>query len=70
LDLRGRGPRAALRYAAHEKISLAVLVGERERASGTVLLRRLATREEVALSLTELPAAALAAVADEEGDGA
>jgi histidyl-tRNA synthetase len=70
LDLRGRGPRAALRYAAHEDIPLAVLVGERERTGGTVLLRRLATREERAVPLPELPGAALAATAAEEEEGA
>jgi len=54
-------------------VPLAVLVGERERTSGTALLRHLATREEHALALAELPAAALAAIADgarEEEDGA
>src|SRR5262249_36792414 len=70
LELRGRGPRAALRYAAHEDVPLAVLVGERERTSGTALLRRLATREEREVPLPELPGAALAAIAAEEEEGA
>jgi histidyl-tRNA synthetase len=69
LDLRGRGPRAALRHAVRAGIPLAVLVGERERQAGTVVLRCLATHAERALPAAQLPAAVQAALAaaGEEG---
>jgi histidyl-tRNA synthetase len=69
LDLRGRGPRAALRHAAREEIPLAVVIGEQERASGTAVLRRLAVGEQDTVPLDELAAAALRALpanADED----
>jgi len=69
LDLRGRGPRVALRHAAREDVPLAVLVGEQERAAGSAVLRRLEAGEQATVSLDELPAAALRALADGAGDG-
>jgi histidyl-tRNA synthetase len=62
LDLRGRGPRPALRHAAREAIPLAVLVGADERAAGAVVLRALAAGEQVTVPFDELPAAALQAL--------
>jgi histidyl-tRNA synthetase len=46
LDVRLRGVRANLRHADREGIPLAVLVGERERARGRVVLRDLRARDE------------------------
>ncbi len=69
VDLRGRGPRVALRHAAREDVPLAVLIGEQERAAGTAVLRRLRAGEQVSVSLGELPTAALRALADDAEDG-
>lgn len=63
LDLRGRGPRAALRHADREGVPLAVLIGQREREQGTVVLRELRAHAERAVPVAELPGAALAALA-------
>jgi histidyl-tRNA synthetase len=68
LDLRNRGPRAALKHAASASIPLAVLIGAREREAGTAVLRRLATFAEDVVPLAGLPAAALAALGRENGE--
>jgi histidyl-tRNA synthetase len=68
LDLRGRGPSGALKHADRQHIPLAVLVGERERTDGTVVLRRLGTRTETVLPVADLPLAALAALGRENGE--
>src|SRR5947209_2622634 len=65
LDLRNRGPRAALKHAAGANVPLAVLIGEREREAGTVVLKHLATFAEDVVPLAGLPAAALAALGRE-----
>jgi histidyl-tRNA synthetase len=59
LDLRHRGPRGALRHASREGIPLAVVIGERERQTDTVVLRDLAAEQQRSLPLAELPDAAL-----------
>ena len=45
-DVRLRGVKAALRYADRAKIDLVVIVGERERADATAVLRNMRTRAE------------------------
>ena len=45
-DVRVRGVKAALRYADRAMINLVVIVGERERAEGTVVLRDMRSRQE------------------------
>ena len=69
LDLRARGPRRALRHADREGIPLVVLVGERERASGTVTLKHMATGEASEVPVDGLGAAAVAALAGGNGEG-
>ena len=64
LDVRGRGLKSALRHADREGIPLAVIVGERERASGSVVLRVLATNQQHMVALADLPAAATAVLAE------
>jgi histidyl-tRNA synthetase len=68
LDLRGRGPGGALKHADRQHIPLAVLVGERERADGTVVLRRLGARTETTVPVGDLPLAAMAALGRENGE--
>jgi histidyl-tRNA synthetase len=53
-DVRARGVKAALRYADRAEIDLAVIVGERERADRTVVLRNMRSRDEVTLAHAEL----------------
>lgn len=55
LDLRLRGARATLRHADRQGIPLVVLVGERERQAGQVVLRWMAMREERAVTFEALP---------------
>ena len=45
-DVRLRGVKAALRHADRAEVELVAIVGERERAEGTVVLRSMRTREE------------------------
>jgi histidyl-tRNA synthetase len=45
-DLRLRGPKAALRHADRTDVRAVLLLGERERAEGVVVLRDMRTREE------------------------
>jgi hypothetical protein len=45
-----------------------VLVGERERADGTVVLRRLGARTETTVPVGDLPLAAMAALGRENGE--
>jgi histidyl-tRNA synthetase len=68
LDLRQRGPRTALRHAAREGIPLAVIIGERERAEGAVVLRDLATHAERALPASELASAILGRLGRKNGE--
>jgi len=58
LDVRQRGVRANLRHADREGIALTVIVGERERDQGHVMLRDMRTREEVDIDVADLPDAA------------
>jgi histidyl-tRNA synthetase len=70
LDLRQRGLKLALRHADREGVPLAVIVGERERATDSVVLRELATKRQRAVPLVALPdavVAALGAAADGAG---
>jgi histidyl-tRNA synthetase len=53
-DVRLRGVKAALRYADRAKIDLVVIVGERERADGSAVLRNMHTREETRVDRAEL----------------
>jgi histidyl-tRNA synthetase len=62
-DVRLRGVKAALRHADRVGADLVVIVGERERAAGQVVLRNMRTREERTLARAELRAAVEAAVA-------
>ena len=54
LDLRLRGARGNLRHADRVGISLVVLVGERERAQGEVVLRWMAERREQSVPIGQL----------------
>jgi histidyl-tRNA synthetase len=45
-DVRLRGVKAALRHADRTGIDVVVMVGERERAEGAVLLRDMRSRDE------------------------
>jgi histidyl-tRNA synthetase len=53
-DVRLRGVKAALRYADRASIDVVVIVGEREREEGTVVVRDMRTRSEVTVSHAEL----------------
>jgi histidyl-tRNA synthetase len=64
LDVKLRGARGSLRHADRCGVPLVALVGEQERARGEVVLRRMATREEQSIRLTELVAAARSALAE------
>ena len=54
LDVRLRGAKGNLRHADRVGIPLVVLVGERERTRGEVVLRRMAERREEVVPLAEL----------------
>jgi histidyl-tRNA synthetase len=62
-DVRVRGVKAALRYADRADIDLAVIVGERERADHTAVVRDMRTREETTIARADLMAAVRQAVA-------
>ncbi|MBV9326885.1 MAG: histidine--tRNA ligase family protein [Chloroflexi bacterium] len=62
-DVRLRGVRSALRYADRAGIDLVVIVGERERQEGAVVVRDLRRREETRVPLTGLVDAVRSAVA-------
>ena len=46
LDTAGKGPGHGLKNASKKGLQMAVLIGERERASGSVVLKNLAARTE------------------------
>jgi histidyl-tRNA synthetase len=54
LDVRRRGVKANLRHADREKIPYVVIVGEREREAGQLLLRDMRSRHERPLSTEAL----------------
>jgi histidyl-tRNA synthetase len=54
VDVRRRGVKANLRHADRESIPYVVIVGERERQSGHVLLRDMGARSERALDTDAL----------------
>ena len=62
-DVRVRGVKAALRYADRAGIGVVVIVGEREREAGVVLLRDMRTREERQVAASELTDAVKQALA-------
>ena len=53
-DVRLRGVKSALRYADRGGVELVVIVGEREREAGVVVLRDMRTREEKQVAMGEL----------------
>ena len=53
-DVRLRGVKSALRYADRAGIGLVVIVGERERAEGAVVVRDMRSRDELRVSQTDL----------------
>jgi histidyl-tRNA synthetase len=53
-DVRLRGVKSALRYADRAKIDLVVIVGERERADATAVVRNMRTRGETRVGRAEL----------------
>jgi histidyl-tRNA synthetase len=53
-DVRLRGVRSALRYADRAGIDLVVIVGERERSEGVVVLRDLRKRDEQRVRMADL----------------
>ena len=57
VDVRLRGLKANLRHADRETIPLVLIVGEKERDEGVVLLRDMRAREEVRVAQHEVPAA-------------
>jgi len=54
VDLRFRGVKANLRHADHEGIPLVLIVGERERADGVVLVHHMAERDELTVPRSEI----------------
>jgi histidyl-tRNA synthetase len=56
-DVRLRGVKSALRYADRTDFDLVVIVGERERADGMVVLRNMRNREERRVAQAEAAAA-------------
>jgi histidyl-tRNA synthetase len=62
-DVRLRGVRSALRYADRAGIDLVVIVGERERQEGVVVLRDLRSRDETRVPLSGILEAVRGAVA-------
>jgi histidyl-tRNA synthetase len=63
LDVRLRGVKSALRYADRAGIDLVVIVGERERGDGTVVLRNMRNRDEARLARADLLQAVQGALA-------
>lgn len=53
-DVRLRGVKSALRYADRATIDLVVIVGQREREDGTVMLRDMRSRQETVVPRAEL----------------
>jgi len=53
-DVRLRGVKSALRYADRAKIDLVVIVGERERADDTAVVRNMHTRDETRVGRAQL----------------
>ena len=53
-DVRVRGVKSALRYADRAGMDVVVIVGERERAEDTVVLRDMRSRSEATLARAEL----------------
>jgi histidyl-tRNA synthetase len=69
LDVRLRGARGALRHADRAAFPLVVLVGEREREAGGVMLRSMPTRAETLVPTDELVARVAAELASGERRG-
>lgn len=63
LDVKLRGAKASLRHADRVGIPLVAILGQRERESGQVVLRRMASRQESAVSVDELASAVREALA-------
>jgi histidyl-tRNA synthetase len=53
-DVRLRGVKSALRYADRATIDLVVIVGQREREDGTIVVRDMRSREEAVVARTDL----------------
>ncbi len=53
-DVRLRGVKAALRHADRARIDVVVIIGERERADGTAVVRTMRTRAETRVDRAEL----------------
>jgi histidyl-tRNA synthetase len=53
-DVRLRGVKAALRYADRARIDMVVIVGEREREEGVVVVRDMHTRQESRVARADL----------------
>jgi len=53
-DVRLRGVKSALRYADRASIDLVVIVGQRERQDGTVVVRNMRSRQETVVARAEL----------------
>jgi histidyl-tRNA synthetase len=62
-DLRLRGVKSALRYADRSGVDLVVIVGERERADNSAVLRNMRTREETRLGRGDMVDAVRGALA-------
>jgi len=55
-DVRLRGVKSALRYADRATIDLVVIVGQRERDDGTIILRDMRSGQETVVARTDLVA--------------
>ena len=53
-DVRLRGVKSALRYADRVGVDVVVIVGERERAEGAVVVRDMRSRDESRVSQADL----------------
>jgi histidyl-tRNA synthetase len=53
-DVRVRGVKSALRYADRAGIDLVIIVGERERADATAVVRNMHTRDETRVARADL----------------
>jgi histidyl-tRNA synthetase len=62
-DLRLRGVKSALRYADRSGVALVTIVGERERAEGTAVLRDMRSRAESTIAQADLARAVREALA-------
>ena len=54
MDVRGKNVKSNLQYASKRGIPYAMVVGERERLAGTVVVKNMATREQQELSLDDV----------------